>query len=117
MDALIGRLLSRLARALLAMSMITALGCGMPDTPHAVGALADESCLQCHRDGDYGAMSIDHPERRHCVSCHEVLDWRPVPHSLEMTDCVSCHEQGAGGALTTTHPDRPDCARCHASAM
>jgi hypothetical protein len=117
MDALIGRLLSRLARALLAMSMITALGCGMPDTPHAVGALADESCLQCHRDGDYGAMSIDHPERRHCVSCHEVLDWRPVPHSLEMADCVSCHELGAGGALTTTHPDRPDCARCHASAM
>jgi hypothetical protein len=117
-----GPLMSRLLRAviatgLIATGLIASLGCGLPDTPHAVGALADDSCLQCHQDGDYGATSIDHPNRRHCVSCHDVLDWRPVPHSLDMDDCVSCHERGEAGAPTTSHPNRPDCARCHASSM
>jgi len=91
-------------------------GCGISATPHAVGALADDACLQCHRGGEYGAASIDHADRRHCVSCHEVRDLRLVPHSLALSDCLSCHEQGASGAPATSHPDRVDCARCHASA-
>ena len=90
-------------------------GCGVPETPHAVGALADDSCLQCHREGAYGAPAIDHASRRHCVSCHAARDFRPVPHSLTWSDCLSCHEQGTSGAPATSHPDRPDCVRCHAS--
>jgi hypothetical protein len=92
-------------------------GCGMQDTPHAVGALSDDSCLQCHQDGEYGARAIDHPDRRHCVSCHEVGDLRLVPHDLSMSDCLSCHEQGTAGAPATSHPDRLDCVRCHASSQ
>ncbi len=91
-------------------------GCGIPETPHVVGALADDACLQCHRDGEYEAASIDHPDRRHCVSCHEVRDLRLVPHSLDDSDCLSCHEQGMFGAPVTPHPERPDCVRCHASS-
>lgn len=105
-----------LARAVIAIGVVTCVGCGLQET-HPVGALGDDSCLACHRDGEYGASSIDHPDRRHCVSCHEVSDWRPVPHSLELTDCLSCHEQGMAGAPETDHPDRPDCARCHASSL
>ena len=78
--------------------------CGVPKTPHAVGALSDDSCLQCHRDGAYGAASIDHADRRHCVSCHEARDFRPVPHSLTLSDCLSCHERGTSGAPATSHP-------------
>jgi hypothetical protein len=90
--------------------------CDIPETPHAVGAVSDGSCNECHQDGNYGAKAIDHPNRRHCVSCHEVSEYRPVPHSLEMSDCVGCHAQGAAGAPKTSHPDRPNCGRCHASS-
>ena len=105
-----------LIRTTLLTGLLALTGCGLPETPHAVGALGDETCLQCHRDGDHGATSIDHPGRRHCVSCHEVRDWRPVPHSLEPGDCVSCHGEGLAGAPKTSHPDRVDCVRCHASS-
>lgn len=109
--------LACLVRATMATAVIASLGCGSLETTHAVGALGDDSCLQCHRDGDHGAPSIDHPDRRHCVSCHEVLDWRPVPHSLETDDCLFCHEQGVAGGPPTSHPDRADCMRCHASSI
>jgi hypothetical protein len=92
-------------------------GCGSPDTPHAVGAVSDASCNQCHGDGDYGAPAVDHSDRRHCISCHQVSEYRPVPHTLEMPDCLGCHEQGAGSAPVMTHPDYgAGCRRCHASS-
>ena len=92
-------------------------GCGLPETPHAVGAVADDSCLQCHRHGDYDAGVLDHPDRSHCVSCHQVSDFRPIPHSLALSNCLSCHELAGGRAPVTSHPERPECARCHASAV
>ncbi len=108
---------------LLALSSVTAAaaliglcGCGMPATGHAVGALADDSCLQCHRDGEYGAASIDHADRRDCVSCHEVLDFQPVPHRLDWSDCLACHGRSGSTVTVTSHPDRSDCVRCHASS-
>jgi len=110
-----GRL--RVALAIIAAAVAGMFcGCGIAETPHDVGALSDDSCLQCHQDGEYGARSIDHPDRRHCVSCHQVGDLRLVPHSLSMSDCLSCHEAGTAGAPATSHPDRPECVRCHASS-
>lgn len=104
-------------RFLVVLPALAALGgCAIAETPHAVGAVSDGSCNECHREGAYGAKAIDHPERRHCVSCHEVSDYRPVPHSLEMSNCVACHTTSAGAGPATSHPDRPHCARCHASS-
>jgi hypothetical protein len=112
-----GPLMVRLVRAAIATAVIASLGCGSLETTHTVGALGDYSCLQCHRNGDYGAPSIDHSDRRHCVSCHEVFDWRPVPHSLDTADCLFCHERAGAGGTATYHLDRDDCTRCHARSM
>lgn len=108
-------------RLLAAMPAIAGLicllvGCGIADTPHTVGAVSDDSCNECHREGEYGAKAIDHPDREHCVSCHQVIDYRPAPHSFELSNCVDCHAEGAADAPKTSHPDRPNCERCHASS-
>ena len=107
---------TRFLVVLFAASALLLSACEIPETPHAVGAISDNSCNECHRDGNYGAKAIDHPDRRHCVSCHDVSEYRPVPHSLETTKCIGCHAQGGGSIPKSSHADRSDCGRCHASS-
>ena len=105
------------------------IACGFPDTPHPVISAEDDSCLACHEEGVGNAVAIDHPERTHCVSCHEVQDYAPprwrnpgsieTPHGIaDETDdsCLACHAEGVAGASVTPHPDQSGCLSCHVPA-
>jgi hypothetical protein len=99
-----------------ALGVLLLSACEIPQTPHTVGSVTDDCCLQCHRNGDYEAPRVSHPDWSHCVSCHEAPDYRPVPHTMDVPDCLTCHGPGVDVAPNVSHPGRPDCASCHNSA-
>jgi hypothetical protein len=107
---------NRLMPAWAAVGVMSLSACEIPPTPHAVGSVTDDSCLECHRNGDYEAPRVSHPDWSHCVSCHGAPDYRPVPHAMDVPDCLTCHAEGIGAAPAVSHPGRPDCASCHKNA-